>query len=165
MEPSNQPLVEVTGSLRGIRTSAVKQAVRQALRRHGSDEWRVCVELCCDERMRDLNLRFRGVDESTDVLSFQAPRLPGNADLRCGDIAISVEFASRQAKERGVSLEHEVVALAIHGALHLAGLDDDSPANRENMIRAMNEVAVECGFDIDKEWASVGHAGEQGAAR
>lgn len=82
-----------------------------------------------DRRMRSLNYRFRGKDRTTDVLAFalreaRTPVSPVSGQL-LGDIVISIPTALRQAKEGRRSLEEEIVALLIHGALHLCGYDHE----------------------------------------
>jgi probable rRNA maturation factor len=74
-----------------------------------------------DAEIRRLNLRFRGKNNATDVLSF--PAAGGNG--LAGDIAISIDRARAQAAERGHSLGDELRILMLHGALHLAGLDHE----------------------------------------
>ena len=106
-----------------------------------------------DAHIRDLNRQFRGVDESTDVLTF--PSAPDGTYL--GDIAISVPYAERQALARRVSLTQELAYLAIHGALHLAGFDDEEDADREKMVAEMNEVAKAAGLKPDEQWWSILH--------
>jgi len=87
-----------------------------------------------DTEIRSLNLRFRGKDAATDVLSFPADRArPGGSDP-IGDIAISLGRARAQARERGHSIENEVCILMLHGVLHLLGMDHD--ADNGEMARA-----------------------------
>jgi len=102
--------------------------------------------------MRELNHRFRNLDESTDVLTFPAP----GTDM-LGDIAISIPYAERQAKQRGVSLKQEIGFLAIHGGLHLLGFDDESEDDRRTMVDEMNRAALAAGLKQDHEWASLLH--------
>lgn len=96
------------------------------------------VLLAGDERLRALNLQFRGHDRPTDVLSF--PPLPEVAEPgQGGDLAISLDTASRQAADCGHTLETEVKVLILHGLLHLAGYDHESDRGqmrrRENLLR------------------------------
>jgi probable rRNA maturation factor len=96
------------------------------------------VLLTGDERLRALNLQFRGVDKPTDVLSF--PALPDAANCgQGGDLAISLETASAQAAEHGHTLQAEVKVLILHGLLHLAGYDHERDQGqmrrRENLLR------------------------------
>ena len=96
------------------------------------------VLLTGDERLRALNLQFRGVDKPTDVLSF--PASPGAATRgQGGDLAISLETASAQAAEYGHTLQIEVKVLILHGLLHMAGYDHERDQGRmrrrENLLR------------------------------
>ena len=83
-----------------------------------------------DQRIRDLNRQFRGIDTATDVLSFPAGE---DSSTNLGDIAISVERAEVQAKENDLSSDQEIAQLILHGLLHLCGYDhetDDGEMNR-----------------------------------
>jgi probable rRNA maturation factor len=97
----------------------------------------VTVLLTGDATMRDLNRRFRGKDQPTDVLSFPASRLVQSQEK--GDVAISVETAQRQSAEQGHSLATEIEVLMLHGLLHLAGYDHETDAGemqqRERSLR------------------------------
>lgn len=95
--------------------------------------------LVSDRKMRDYNARFRGRDTPTDVLCFPGD---GQADpggeFHLGDIVISVESAARQARERRHSLPREMRILALHGYLHLLGLDHESDAGE--MLRLQRRL-------------------------
>jgi probable rRNA maturation factor len=96
------------------------------------------VLLTGDERLRALNLQFRGMDKPTDVLSF--PALPETANRgQGGDLAISLETASVQAAAYGHTLQMEVKILILHGLLHLAGYDHERDqgqmSRRESRLR------------------------------
>jgi probable rRNA maturation factor len=73
-----------------------------------------------DKSMREYNKRYRGVDKTTDVLSF-----PGEDDY-LGDILISAETAFQQAeKSPSLTFKKNVNRLLLHGLLHLAGFDHE----------------------------------------
>ena len=74
-----------------------------------------------DAEIRALNLRFRGKNAATDVLSF-----PSGEKNPIGDIAISLARARAQAKECGHSTEQEICILLLHGMLHLLGMDHET---------------------------------------
>ncbi|HXP83294.1 MAG TPA: rRNA maturation RNase YbeY [Bryobacteraceae bacterium] len=80
-----------------------------------------------DSRVRALNRQFRGKDYPTDVLSF--PLAEGG-----GEIAISLDTATRQAADMGHAVEQELRILMLHGLLHLAGMDHETDAG--HMARA-----------------------------
>lgn len=88
--------------------------------------------------MRPLNRRFRGHDETTDVLSFPL-RCPagggGEEGAYLGDVVISVEEAVRQAEEDGETLAEALDRLLIHGILHLKGHDHHTPREAARMRR------------------------------
>ena len=93
------------------------------------------VAFVSDQTMRRLNREFRGVDSTTDVLSFS---LLGEAadDEYLGDIAVSLEQAERQAVENHLDFETEIKQLILHGILHLCGYDhetDDGAMNRREL--------------------------------
>lgn len=83
----------------------------------------VDVLLADDATLQCLNKTFRGKNKSTDVLSFPAA---DNDQQIAGDLAISLETASRQAAAYGHSLRDEVRILLLHGLLHLSGLDHET---------------------------------------
>ncbi len=91
-----------------------------------------------DRAMRSLNRRYRGIDRTTDVLSF-SHREGQFAEIRrdiLGDIVISVPTAARQARERNHSLGREIERLLVHGLLHLLGFDHErGPAEACRMRR------------------------------
>jgi probable rRNA maturation factor len=94
----------------------------------------VAVLICNDREIRAMNKAFRGKDKATDVLSF-----PSEIRGHAGDLAISAETASRNARGLKLSLNDEMKILVLHGMLHLAGFDHETDrgemANLEAVIR------------------------------
>jgi rRNA maturation RNase YbeY len=155
MEPPSERISVLNESGRRLRLQPIRRAVATALLRHGRESSAVNVLLSSDEEIRSLNERFRGIDEATDVLTFPGG---GASGAPLGDIAIAVPYAERQAQARKVSLGQEVAYLAIHGALHLVGYDDESDADRDRMVEEMNVVAEAVGLKPDHDWHSLLHA-------
>ncbi|HMK60131.1 MAG TPA: rRNA maturation RNase YbeY [Dissulfurispiraceae bacterium] len=87
----------------------------------------VSVLLVGDNRMRALNLAYRGIDKTTDVLSFS--QLEGivveQVSTDIGDIVINPVQAARQAADRGIDVGLEMRHLLVHGLLHLIGYDHE----------------------------------------
>ena len=81
------------------------------------------LELVNSEEIKELNLSLRGINESTDVLSF--PLLQSKANPLLGSIVINIELAKSTAKELGHSLKEELGILFLHGLLHLLGFDHE----------------------------------------
>ncbi|MBI5816744.1 MAG: rRNA maturation RNase YbeY [Nitrospinae bacterium] len=105
-----------------------------------------------DKEMWGLNLRYRGKDKPTDVLSFsQTEGEFGDIEPGVlGDVVISVDTAQRQADEKGHSLQREMDILLIHGILHLAGYDHEKgrseaakmKAKEKQLLAALEKKAV-----------------------
>lgn len=98
-----------------------------------------------DEVIKELNSSYRGIDKSTDVLSFALNEGEEN-DLPCndetlGDVYISVERAIEQAERFNHALEREICFLALHGLLHLAGYRHDTK-DQENIMNAKIEKTL-----------------------
>ncbi len=96
-----------------------------------------------DEGIRELNRRYRGVDEPTDVLAFGGEAEgfvspPDQPLLR--DMVISYPRAASQAQEQGHSVAKEIDLLFLHGLLHLLGYEDETPEKRVRMWARQGEV-------------------------
>lgn len=94
-----------------------------------------------DRRMLQLNNAYRGINKSTDVLSFEAaiPVAPPAEDHAIGDIVINVYRAESQAKTAGTGFYDEVYRLLVHGTLHLLGYDHEDTAYRARTMRKKEE--------------------------
>jgi len=135
-------LVSGTASARGIDRRTLARKARAALEMLGLGSSELSVSLVRDDEIRDLNRRYRHEDRSTDVLAF--PLREGAFDTvgdALGDVVISLETATRQAREHGGTLVDEVDRLLVHGILHLAGYDHEiSPREERRMRRKEREV-------------------------
>ena len=119
-------------------------------------ECAVCIRLCDDDAIHEINREYREVDRATDVLSFPTVNYPegvtaGQADkyLRrelddelnacmLGDLILSVPHVLAQAEEYGHSPEREAAYLIVHGLCHLMGYDHIEEDDKRRM-RAMEE--------------------------
>lgn len=92
--------------------------------------------------MRDLNYRYRGLDKTTDVLSFPLTGgLTAGVPALLGDIVVCIPKALLQAQEYNVLFYEEVLRLLIHGLLHLVGYDHEkSPYQRARMEKKEREL-------------------------
>jgi probable rRNA maturation factor len=102
-----------------------------------------------DDAMHRMNMEYRGVDRSTDVISFAMEE--GEADLiasdirEIGDVFINVDAIRNQAADYGHSLKREFCFLFTHGLLHLLGYDHMHDADEKEMNSLqesiLNEIA------------------------
>lgn len=90
----------------------------------------VVVLLTDNDAVHELNLRFRGQDRPTNVLSFPAPQNPVG---HLGDVALALGVCAREADEQGKSLADHLCHLTVHGTLHLLGYDHQTDAEAEQM--------------------------------
>jgi probable rRNA maturation factor len=84
----------------------------------------VSVLITDDEEIRRLNRDYRGKDSPTDVLSFPMGDTVGGTRI-LGDVVVSLDTASREAEEAGLTTEEVLDRLLIHGILHLLGYDHE----------------------------------------
>lgn len=105
----------------------------------------VSVLITGDRKMRALNRDYRGIDRTTDVLSFAmseagAGEVAGGP-MPLGDIVISAPKAALQAEEAGHSTDDEMTFLLVHGLLHLAGFDHETnAADKRRMFKKQDEL-------------------------
>jgi probable rRNA maturation factor len=89
--------------------------------------------------MRELNRRYRGIDRTTDVLSFPVHEslkdIGAGSEILIGDIVINLPLAARQSKDFGETVPGEVRRLLIHGFLHLLGFDHERSAYQARRMR------------------------------
>jgi probable rRNA maturation factor len=115
-------MIVIRKPVAGVSTAALSRFVARAQRSTGL-RGSVDVLLAGNSDLRALNRRFRGKNQSTDVLSFPAGDSPRNGFA--GDIAISVDIAKQNARRFGHATAEEIKILCLHGLLHLAGFDHE----------------------------------------
>jgi probable rRNA maturation factor len=111
----------------------------------------VSVLLCDDAAIAALNVRWRGHEGPTNVLSFPAPHGEGVArgadrPTPLGDIVIAYETVAREAADHGKPLPDHLAHLAVHGFLHLLGYDHELEGEAERMERLERDILAEIGI-------------------
>ena len=108
-----------------------------------------CILACSNEKIKGLNAKFRGKNNSTNVLSFpstskicevtSSPNFETNVDpFELGDIAIAYEICKQEADFSKIDFEHYVYHLIIHSVLHLLGYDHVDEKNAIKMEKIDN---------------------------
>ena len=118
----------------GLALSAVEAA------RIGGDAT-LAILLTDDRSVRDLNLRFRGLDKATNVLSF-ASAVGGHL----GDVALAFGVCMTEATAQDKPLADHLRHLVIHGVLHLIGYDHQSDGEAERMEAIEVELLADLGI-------------------
>lgn len=120
----------------GVSRQFIRQSVLAILSYLKKEEASVSIHLIGEQRMRQLNRLYRGLDRPTDVLSFAAKegsRMPhGEHDL--GEIFLCPRVVQKQAKRFGVSFQEEFGRMLIHGLLHTLGFDHDTATHAKKMF-------------------------------
>jgi len=169
---SVQVFEEQSDSVNGRWIGGVAASALGALGKSGGG---LSVVITDDATVAELNKTHRGLDQTTDVLSFSYAHsgkyygdgeqasvsdavdefvLPPEFDVGLGEIVISYPQAERQASETGHTVEKEMVVLLAHGILHLLGYDhekDDEAAIMKIWESKAFDAVVSGGFLHDAE--------------
>ncbi|OGN01443.1 MAG: rRNA maturation RNase YbeY [Candidatus Yanofskybacteria bacterium RIFCSPLOWO2_12_FULL_43_11b] len=103
----------------------------------------VGLNLVGEAKIKELNKKYRGKNEVTDVLSFplEETGLRKYGILPLGDIFICLPFAVKEAERQSISLEKELARLTVHGFLHLLGYDHEKfVAEKKKMFRLESKI-------------------------
>ena len=104
-----------------------------------------------DEKLRQLNRDFLGIDAPTDVLSFPSEEFdPDEQAEYIGDVVISFPRALTQAQAAGHAVVNEIQLLVVHGVLHLLGHDHAETQEKSKMWQAQAEILASLGVTILK---------------
>ena len=152
-----EPIVRVERDLRAgarlpnKRLVALLSQILREERRQGA----LSLIVTGDTVMRRLNLRFRGKNRPTDVLSFPLFDASGARSGLIGEIYCSHDHCRRWSKENGGTVTDELLRLAAHGCLHLLGYDHHNPRDEKRMaaaesryLRAAGLIRARVGEDL-----------------
>ena len=110
------------------------------IRRVASEYGKKCGDIayifCSDEKILEVNKAYLQHDYYTDVITFDYTE----GDKISGDIFISVDTVRSNAEQFGTDYDEELHRIIIHGVLHLCGINDKGPGEREIMTRHENEA-------------------------
>ena len=91
---------------------------------------------CDDEKILAVNREFLQHDYYTDIITFDYDE----GDVINGDMVISLDTVRTNADQFGKEYDEELYRVIIHGILHLCGIDDKGPGEREIMEAAENKA-------------------------
>lgn len=127
----------------------------------------ISILLADDQRMRSLHRQFMGLDSTTDVLTFDLGENECSASQI--ELALGIEVAQRQARERSHTIERELLLYAIHGLLHTLGFDDHDEASYARMHaeedRILSAIGVGPTFNRSAEGRSPSTVSESGGGK
>ena len=106
----------------------------------------VNLKFLSDEDIKILNQKYRNKSMPTNVLSFKNDDISKVHTNEIGDIAISYEYAAREAEEQKKTFHDHIMHLTLHGILHLLGYDHKLESDAEYM--ELKEVNILSKFNI-----------------
>lgn len=89
-----------------------------------------------DEKILEVNNEYLGHDYYTDIITFDYDE----GDTINGDLVISLDTVRTNAEKFGKDYDEELHRVIIHGILHLCGINDKGPGEREIMEAAENRA-------------------------
>ena len=120
-------------SIRKRENTAWVKAVAQSYNKRVGEVAYIFVD---DEKILEVNRQYLQHDYYTDIITFDYCE----GDVISGDLFISLDTVRSNAGQMGVAYEQELDRVIIHGILHLCGIDDKGPGERE--IMEANENAA-----------------------
>ena len=111
--------------------ASMRDAVRAVMEEEGVKQGEISLAFVDNPTIHQLNKRYLGHDEPTDVLSFPLEDRKGSR--LSGELVIGAEVARSQALQRGHPVHAELALYVIHGLLHLCGYDDHSVEDAARM--------------------------------
>ena len=118
-----------------IDASAFDGWIEEVARRHDRRVGALTYVLC-DEYILATNRQFLGHDYYTDIITFDY----SNSHRISGDMVISLDTVRTNAEQLGVDYNTELLRVLVHGVLHLCGINDKGPGEREIMEQHENEA-------------------------
>lgn len=106
---------------------------------------------CNDDKILEVNKQYLQHDYYTDIITFdycEDELLMGHKDTLSGDLFISLDTVRSNAIQQGTTYEEELHRVIIHGVLHLIGINDKGPGEREIMETAENKALEMKGLTI-----------------
>ena len=119
-----------------IDTAKVGCWLNEVARAHDKRVGNLTYLFCDDAYILQQNVKFLGHDYYTDVITFDY----SHGDKVAGDVMISLDTVASNAEMLGVSAEKELLRVIVHGLLHLCGINDKGPGEREIMERSEDEA-------------------------
>ncbi|MBR6649270.1 MAG: rRNA maturation RNase YbeY [Bacteroidaceae bacterium] len=125
----------------GVKMPSIKRReisawVKGVAQKHGKKVGEIAYIFCNDEKILDVNREYLQHDYYTDIITFDYTE----DDVISGDLFISLDTVRSNSEQIGVEYRQELLRVIIHGILHLCGINDKAPGEREIMEMHENEA-------------------------
>ena len=137
----NKKKIMITYNSEGVRMPKIKKRdtsawIKAVAASYGRKVGEIGYLFVDDEKILEVNREYLGHDYYTDVITFDYDE----DDTVSGDIVISLDTVRSNAQLFGKTYEEELYRVIIHGILHLCGINDKGPGEREIMEAAENKA-------------------------
>lgn len=119
-----------------IERRKISSWIRQVAHTYHKKTSDIAYIFCSDERILEVNRQYLQHDYYTDIITFDYDE----GDTISGDIFISLDTVRSNAELYHQSYKRELHRVIIHGILHLCGINDKEPGEREAMEEAENDA-------------------------
>ena len=117
-----------------IDQAKVSAWIEAVARKHGKAVGTLTYVFCDDEYILEVNKQFLQHDYYTDIITFDY----SNSHRISGDMVISLDTVRSNAEQLGMDYNIELLRVIVHGVLHLCGINDKGPGEREIMEQHEN---------------------------
>ena len=122
--------------LPAIKKRAVGNWIKEVAATYGKKVGDISYIFCSDEKILEVNRQYLQHDYYTDIITFDYT----GGNKISGDLFISLDTVRTNAEQFGSDYETELHRVIIHGILHLCGINDKGPGEREVMEAAENKA-------------------------
>lgn len=131
----------ITYNVEGVKMPKIKKRettawIRAVAQSYGRRVGEVGYMFVNDDKILEVNREYLGHDYYTDVITFDYDE----DDVVSGDVVISLDTVASNAHLFNKTYEDELYRVIIHGILHLCGINDKGPGEREQMEAAENKA-------------------------
>lgn len=119
-----------------VQKTEIRNWIKQVAALHGKRVGDISYIFCNDEKILEVNRQYLKHDYYTDIITFDYTE----GDKLSGDLFISLDTVRTNAEQFGQPYNTELHRVIIHGVLHLCGIDDKGPGEREVMEKNENEA-------------------------
>lgn len=130
-----------------IKKRNVSAWIKKVAELHGKKVGDLSYLFCSDDHILEVNREYLQHDYYTDIITFDYTE----GDVISGDMVISVDTIATNAEKFNTSFESEFFRVVIHGVLHLCGINDKGPGEREIMEKHEDEA-----LEVAKDFELVG---------
>lgn len=130
-----------------IKKRNVSAWIKKVAELHGKKVGDLSYLFCSDDHILEVNREYLQHDYYTDIITFDYTE----EDVISGDMVISVDTIATNAEKFNTSFESEFFRVVIHGVLHLCGINDKGPGEREIMEKHEDEA-----LEVAKNFELVG---------